>query len=170
MPLPLTRALTALATILVLLSSAGCAATSAPWGRQAAAGGSRSVEAEVRQRFEALAVAARLLDVPAYLAFFDASAFSALNGDGTVMHALPPFAEMYRASIESVEGYVSLEFDRVHVSPISDDVAILVNEYTAVVRLKTGDVVEGTGAGSQVWSKASGEWLLVSVSSSSAGQ
>jgi len=121
---------------------------------------------EVLDRFDELVAAAKSLDPEAYLAFFDAVRFSGTKADGTVYHSLADFEEEYRAVVAAIESYESLEFDRVKVSVVGPATAILVNQYEAAVKIPGGEIHRGAGAGTQVWSKASGGWLLVSVSSS----
>ena len=54
------------------------------------------------------------------------------------------------------------------MSIIDPQHAVLVNEYSSTVELKNGSVLEFAGAGTQVWHKSDGAWLLVNVSSSGA--
>lgn len=132
--------------------------------------GDSVVVREVQGRFDALVEAAKTLDISLYMSFFDPDKFSGLRPDGRVYHSLSEFEQEYRAQVSAIEGYESLEFSRVKISAIDSATAVLVNEYRATVRLTDGDVASGAGAGTQVWSKASGRWLLVSVSSSSASE
>ncbi len=62
--------------------------------------------------------------------------------------------------------YQSLKFPNVNVSVIDDNTAILVNEFTQTVLLRNGTTYTASGGGTQVWSKRSGQWKLVSVSAS----
>ena len=121
---------------------------------------------EVRQRFEELAVAAKTLDVKLYMRFFDPRRFSGLNADGTTIASLADFEAQYRELTSQIESYVSLEFPKVRLTFVDERTVVLVNEYEATVLLVAGTEVAGSGAGAQVWSKSTGEWLLVSVSSS----
>jgi len=124
------------------------------------------VESEVKQVFEGLVVAARSLNIENYLSFFDKKKFTSLNDDGSVFHSFSEFEDVYRQQIPALEKYNSLEFTNVKITVLNNSTAILVNEYRAEVVLKSGDTVSAGGAGTQVWSKASGAWLLVSVSGS----
>lgn len=122
----------------------------------------RSVEAH----FMALADAAKLLDVERYMQFVDAEKFTGLNADGTVLHSSHEFADILRAEFPAIATYSSLIFDNVKITVINPMTAILVNEYTATVELTSGQIITASGAGTQVWSNTSGQWLLVNVSSS----
>jgi len=124
------------------------------------------VESEVKQVFEELAVAARSLNIDDYLGFFDKKKFTSLNDNGSVFHSFSDFENLYRQQIPALEKYNSLEFTNVKITVLNNSTAILVNEYRAEVVLKSGDTVSAGGAGTQVWSKGSGVWLLVSVSGS----
>ena len=124
------------------------------------------IESEVYQAFQELVVAARSLNVDTYLAFFDKKKFTSLNANGSVFHNLSDFENFYRQQIPALEKYNSLEFINVKITVLNRSTAILVNEYIAEVVLKSGDIVSAGGAGTQVWSKASGSWKLVNVSGS----
>jgi ketosteroid isomerase-like protein len=121
----------------------------------------------VDQAFKGLAEAAKSLDVGQYSEFFDKAKFTALNADGTVTHSFEEFENTYREQISFLERYQSLEFSNVKISIINLQTAILVNEFSAEVKLKSGEIISAKGAGTQVWSETDGEWKLVSVSSSS---
>jgi len=126
----------------------------------------RQVESEVSQAFKDLAVAAKSLNVDDYLAFFDKKQFTSLNDDGSVFHSFRDFEDLYRQQIPALEKYKSLNFANVKITVLNHSTAILVNEFTAEVVLKSGDTVSAGGAGTQVWSKTSGAWLLANVSAS----
>ncbi|MFT5303511.1 MAG: ketosteroid isomerase-like protein [Mariniblastus sp.] len=124
---------------------------------------------EVRTAFESLADAAQALDVERYLAFFDEQRYSGLNEDGSVSHSLAEFAPIIEQQFPELEKYLALEFSRVKITVINSTTAILVNEYSASVLLKSGDEASAEGGGSQVWSKDNGSWQLVCVSSAGFG-
>ena len=121
----------------------------------------------INQAFKGLTEAAKSLDVNQYAEFFYKEKFTALNADGTVTHSFEEFINGYSEGISALESYESLEFKNVKITVANSTTAILVNEYDAVVVLKSGDKVSAKGAGTQVWSKENGTWKLVSVSSSS---
>lgn len=121
---------------------------------------------EVTSAFEALVDSAQSLDLDRYFSLFDKPRFTALNANGTVVHGFEEFEAVYREQIQVVERYNSLSFEKVRLTLLTADVCILVNEYSAELVLKSGDVVSATGAGTQVWCKASGAWLLTHISSS----
>lgn len=125
-----------------------------------------AVRAAVEQSFASLVEASRALDVEEYLSHFDRDHFTALNADGTVVHSFADFEDAIRAHFTVLESYEALEFDRVKVTVLDADTAILVNEYRAVVRLASGTTIAAEGGGTQVWRRVDGDWKLVSVSSS----
>ncbi|MFK7819999.1 MAG: DUF4440 domain-containing protein [Planctomycetaceae bacterium] len=127
---------------------------------------SKEVSQIIAERFKGLVAAAESLDTESYLAFFDSEKFTCLNEDGTVTATLSEFAAAYAEQTAMVESYESLEFSNVKVTALNESTAILINEYKAIVRLASGDLVTARGAGSQVWSDIDGDWKLVSVSSS----
>ncbi|MDA8017939.1 MAG: nuclear transport factor 2 family protein [Thermoanaerobaculia bacterium] len=126
----------------------------------------RSVTEAVQHAFHGLAQAARALDHDRYFQHFDQAVFTALNADGTVTHSFEAFARDYRQQADFVQAYRSLDFHRVKITVIDAQTAVLVNEYRAQVILKSGQVVDAEGAGTQLWSRRTGTWKLVSVSSS----
>lgn len=125
-----------------------------------------TVDASVQRTFGALVAAARSLDVDDYLSFFDREHFTALNADGSVVHSFAAFEDAIRNEFALLARYESLAFDRVKVTALDADTAILVNEFRAVVVLTSGETVSAAGGGTQVWRKTGGAWKLVSVSSS----
>ena len=107
-----------------------------------------------------------MLDNEAYFKHFDPNRFVALNADGTVVHSFDEFKKNYLQGVQGLSGYEELKFDKVKISVIDNKNALLVNEYSASLRLRDGQTVSVKGAGTQVWHKMDSEWKLVSVSSS----
>lgn len=155
------RIIIAITTIILLLNGCGQDASTMNKEKEAA------IKNEVNQAFEGLVDAAKSLDTDRYLGFFDKVNFTSLNEDGTVTHSFDLFAESFREQFGTVAGYNSLEFKNVKVTVLGQDSAILVNEYDANVNLKSGSSMAVAGGGTQVWSKTTGSWKLVNVSSSS---
>lgn len=122
------------------------------------------VQSEVEAVFKELTQAAKSLDHERYLSFFDENDFSVLNADGTTLSTFETFKDSYLPQLEYIESYNYLTFDPVNINVIDTRNAILVNEYTAEVTLKSGVVMAASGAGVQFWSKRTGEWKLVHVS------
>ncbi|MDA8708428.1 nuclear transport factor 2 family protein [Hellea sp.] len=122
------------------------------------------VQNEIEEAFNELAEAAKLLDHEHYLSFFDEKSFSVLNANGTTLSTFEAFKNSYLPQLEFIKGYNYLEFDPVNINVIDTRSAILVNEYSAEVILKSGEVIQASGAGVQFWSKRTGEWKLVHVS------
>lgn len=124
------------------------------------------ITVEVNSAFDGLAEAARALDHERYFSYFDKDKYTTLNADGTVLHSLEAFQSAYFPQVAYTERYNSLTFDNVKIDVIDANNAVLVNEYTAEVVLKSGNTVTASGAGTQVWSRRTGEWKLVHVASS----
>lgn len=143
-----------------VLALAGSAALAEP------AYDAEAVRAEVQSAFASLVNASRALDIDEYLDHVDRDRFTALNADGTVVHSFAEWADAIRGHFAVLETYEALEFDRVKVTVLDADTAILVNQYRAVVRLVSGETIEAEGGGTQVWHRTDGVWKLVSVSSS----
>ena len=74
--------------------------------------------------------------------------------------------ELIRSGFSMVEKNESLEFHNVKITVVDQNTAILINEYKQSMLLTSGDFIQLAGGGSQVWSKSSGEWKLVSISAS----
>ncbi|NNE98911.1 MAG: nuclear transport factor 2 family protein [Pyrinomonadaceae bacterium] len=125
------------------------------------------IKKSINRSFRDLQEAAKSLDVDRYTSFIAREKFTFLNEDGTVFHSFDDFKKLYSEGIASVERYDSLEFDRVKITVIDQSNAVLVNEFKAVLKLKSGEVLPTGGAGTQVWSKIKGDWKLVNISSSS---
>lgn len=125
-----------------------------------------AVTADVRSAFASLVKAAEALDVDEYLNHFDRDRFTALNADGTVVHSFSEWEDAIGSQFAALEAYESLDFDRVKITALNADTAILVNEYRAIVLLASGETVSAKGGGTQVWRRTDDDWKLVNVSSS----
>ena len=125
-----------------------------------------AIESEILKRFEELVAVSKSLDVDKYLEFFDAEKFTALNENGTVTHRFSAFSQNIRRNFAGFKGYKTIEFTNVKVAVLDANTAILVNEFQATVILNNNNEISVGGAGTQVWQKAEGQWLLVNVSSS----
>ncbi|WP_262694782.1 nuclear transport factor 2 family protein [Kordiimonas aquimaris] len=147
---------------LCLLTLAACSADKTSFTQEQEI----QVTSEVNQAFLGLVEASKTLDHARYFSYFDTEKYTALNEDGTVLHSFAVFQEIYMPQVAYVERYNDLQFDNVKIDVIDKNTAVLVNEYTAEVVLTNGDIVKAAGAGTQVWSKRTGEWKLVNVSSS----
>ncbi len=124
------------------------------------------IEREIRQSFNGLVEAARALDVRRYFEFIDAEKFVGLNADGSNWNSIDELRELIEAGFNSIERVESLEFINIRISVIDVNTAVLVNEYQQRVLLKSGTHYDDAGGGAQVWSKASGKWLIVSIAAS----
>jgi ketosteroid isomerase-like protein len=124
------------------------------------------IRQEITTAFDGLAAGAKSPDVNQYFDYFNKDKFTALNSDGTVTHSFEEFKKSYLDQTKSISKYESLDFKNVKITVVDKKTAILVNEYKAKVILNSGQSVEATGAGTQVWSKTDNKWKLVSVSSS----
>ena len=126
-----------------------------------------TIHMEISQAFAGLSDAVLKIDLDRYVSYFDKDKYTGLNEDGTVLHSFKAFETTSLPALQYIKSYNDLTFSNVKIDVIDKNTAILVNEYTAEVVLMSGDVVTASGAGTQVWSKRTGEWKLVNVSSSS---
>lgn len=124
------------------------------------------IKQEVRIEFRGLVAAARNLDTSAYFSYFDHDKFSGLNADGTNWTSINDLTAIVEPGFSLTRKIESLEFTHVHITVIDNQTAILVNEYEQQILLKNGERVSDAGGGSQVWSRSTGQWKLVSVSAS----
>ncbi|KZN40561.1 hypothetical protein N474_01050 [Pseudoalteromonas luteoviolacea CPMOR-2] len=124
------------------------------------------VDFEVRESFGDLIEASKALDLESYFKCFDADRFVGLNANGTNWNSIEDLKSFICPIFGMIEKVQSLDFTNITVSVIDTNTAILVNEYEQSVVLKSGDVAKASGGGTQVWSKACGNWKLVSVSAS----
>jgi hypothetical protein len=130
---------------------------------------SNKLESEVLDAFRGLVAASESLDSDRYFEFFDKEKFTGLNADGSVWHSFENMEVLISSGFPQIERSITLEFNNVKVTIINPITAILVNEYSQSILLKSGDIVKQSGGGTQVWSKTDGAWKLVSVSASQKG-
>ena len=124
------------------------------------------VRKDVNLAFNGLVEAARKLDTKRYFDYFDHAKFVGLAADGSNWNSIEDFKKLIEPSFAMVERIESLSFPNVNISVIDANTAILVNEYQQTGVLNSGEPFAAAGGGTQVWSKSSGRWLLVSVSAS----
>ena len=124
-------------------------------------------EQEVQQAFKSLVASAEAIDIKGYFEHFDTEKFVGLNADGTNWNSIEEFSVLIEPWFNAMQRSEYLKFTNVQVSVIDSNTAVLVNEFEQRVLLKDGTYINSAGGGTQVWSKASGKWLLVSVSASS---
>jgi len=124
------------------------------------------IAGEVQARFDSLATAARTGDSDAYYSHFDKQHFSGIHMDGKVWPDFTSFKIAADYGFVSVKKTHSLIFSDVHVQVIDDRTVILINRFEQDIELHDGIRATVKGAGTQVWSRRSGTWLLVSVSAS----
>lgn len=129
-----------------------------------------AVEKEVLASFHSLVDASKQLDVDRYFQHFDADKFIGLNSDGTNWNSIEELSPLIAIGFDSIHTVTLLEFPNIKVSVVDDYTAILVNEYTQSMLLKNGTSITVSGGGTQVWSKRTGQWKLVSVSASNKPQ
>jgi hypothetical protein len=125
-----------------------------------------ALEKEVLDSFRNLVEASKKLDTKTYFQYFDVEKFIGLNSDGTNWNSFDELTPVINVGFNSIQKVKLIEFPNVKVSVIDANTAILVNEYTQTVLLKNGNTYTASGGGTQVWSKRSGRWKLVSVSAS----
>ena len=126
----------------------------------------REINLEIRQSFDRLVEASKKLDSKRYFEFFDKDKFVGLNSDGKNWNSIDDLRKIVEPGFNAVDRVQFLVFTNIQVSVIDKNTAILVNEYEQEVVLKSGEVIDAAGGGTQVWSRESGEWKIVSVSSS----
>ena len=126
----------------------------------------QNLEQEVLASFQSLVDASKRLDTEAYFQHFDLDKFVGLNSDGTNWNSINDLEPLINTGFGSIKEVISLEFPNVKVSIIDNYTAVLVNEFAQTILLKSGDTINLAGGGTQVWSKRSGQWKLVSVSAS----
>jgi hypothetical protein len=124
------------------------------------------VETEVNQAFKQLVKVSTELNVEQYFALIDADKFVGLNANGSNWNSIAELRQVVEPGFNFVETVESLTFPNVKISVIDAQTAVLVNEYEQTVVLAGGSRHTSRGGGVQVWSKASGQWLLVSISAS----
>lgn len=125
------------------------------------------IENEIMQQFETLKTTVKTLDIDAYFNLIDANKFVGLNADGSNWNSIDEFKTLMEPSFNSIAKVHKLEFTNVNISVIDSNTAILVNEFEQDIELKNGQTHSFAGGGTQVWSKQTGKWLLVSISASS---
>lgn len=136
-----------------------------PWPASAAPDPA-TVEREVLAAFGSLVEASQDLDAARYFSHFDADKFVGLNADGTVWQSLDDLEPMINEGFAAIATVTALVFDKVKVSVIDAQTAVLVNEFVQTIEFKHGGTAKYAGGGAQVWSKRSGAWKLVSISAS----
>lgn len=124
------------------------------------------VEREVLESFNLLVDSVRERDTNAYFDLFDQDKFVGLNSNGSNWNSIDDLKALIEPGFAAIDQVELLNFNNVKVSVIDENTAILINEYEQTIVLKSGDKTSSAGGGTQVWSKASGNWKLVSVSAS----
>ncbi len=122
--------------------------------------------AEINHAFSGLVKAARSLDTKQYFNFFDHERYTALNSDGSVTHSFLEFQKNFSQQIAFIEAYKTLQFHNVKITVLDCKTALLINEYSATIKLKSNQIIQAEGAGTQLWSKKSGHWKLLHVAGS----
>jgi len=151
----LSRSRTVIVIVALLLSSYTQAGTKHP-----------EIKKEIMAAFQSLVYASKTLDTKLYFQHFDLDKFVGLNSDGTNWNSIDDLAPLIHTGFDSIKEVISLEFPNINISVIDNYTAVLVNEYSQTVLLKDGSTVTFSGGGTQVWTKRSGKWKLVSVSAS----
>ncbi|MBU3003928.1 nuclear transport factor 2 family protein [Paraglaciecola arctica] len=124
------------------------------------------VQKEVMASFESLVQASKELNHEAYFEHFDTEKFVGLNSDGSNWNSIDELSPLIINGFASIKAITQLTFTNVKISVIDQHTAILVNEYTQSMELNNGHLLSSAGGGTQVWSKRTGAWKLVSVSAS----
>jgi len=124
------------------------------------------VEKEVLASFNSLVQASKDLNSAVYFSHIDENKFVGLNSDGTNWNSIDELIPLITQGFAFIDEVIRLEFTNVKISVIDSNTAVLVNEYEQSIRLKDGNEVNAAGGGTQVWSKYSGSWKIVSISAS----
>ena len=119
-------------------------------------------EARVCANFHNMIEDARRLDADAVLDHFWADGFTAALA-GELVREFPGWAEGYRAALAGAQSLDQLDFPEVVVQTIAPDTILLLNTYDQHITLTSGDVVEPTGYGTQVWVRREGEWRIIHI-------
>jgi ketosteroid isomerase-like protein len=125
-----------------------------------------NVEQEVLASFQSLVDASRRLDVQAYFAHFDQEKFVGLNNNGSTWATLEAFYPVIENGFAAIDEVTELRFTKLKVLVIDRHTAVLVNEFEQTMRMQNGNAASVAGGGSQVWSKSTGAWKLVSIATS----
>lgn len=124
------------------------------------------IKQEVLVAFDSLVEASKALDSVLYFQHFDKEKFVGLNSDGTNWNTVSDLEPIIMTGFKAINKVTNLEFTNVNISVIDNFTAVLVNEYVQSIEMKNGEIVNFAGGGSQVWSKRSGTWKIVSISTS----
>lgn len=154
--------------ILGIVAVAGLLLSCAPSNNRLTPTVEAETERQVRHAFNGLVDASKSLDTLRYLSYVDAEHFVGLNANGTVWRSRDELSGSIQQAFDSIARVTSLDFTTVEISVIDDQTAVLVNEYEQALLLKTGETLRVAGGGAQVWSRATGDWKLVSISASNA--
>jgi len=128
--------------------------------------GSPRVEDEVRQAFDNLTQASRTLNHDRFLAHFEPEGFSiVINGE--TRFDFDEFSEFYLTQSTQIERIDTLNFDLVHITVLNPNSAILLNHYTQTLQLKSGEMIEASGSGTQIWVRRGDNWKIIHVGSHS---
>ena len=147
-------------TCLLLCLLTGCAKTSED----------DQVRQEVLASFESLVASSKALDTQTYFKHFDNEKFSGLDASGQNWNSIDDLRALIEPGFNAVTKVDSLQFNNVKVTVVDSRNAVLVNEFEQLLTLKSGDQISLAGGGVQVWHKADGNWLLVSVAASNKPQ
>ncbi len=125
-----------------------------------------NLEKEVLLSFQKLVSASKDRDLEIYFSLIDQQKFTGLKADGSNWNSFDDLKSDVTSGFSLIDSVKELKFPNIKVTIIDSNTAILVNEYLQVVELKDGIQLSMKGGGTQVWSKSSGNWLLVSISAS----
>lgn len=119
-------------------------------------------EARVCGNFHNMVEDARRLDADAVLDHFWSDGFTAALA-GELVRDFPGWAGDYRALLSTTESLDRVDFPQVVVRTITEDTILLLNTYDQRIVLQSGDVLEPTGYGTQVWVRREGEWRIIHI-------
>lgn len=125
-----------------------------------------TVTQEVMHQFHRLVKAAEQRDISEYFNLVDMQKFVGLNSNGRNWNSAEELKSQLVDGFRAISAVNSLDFTNLNLSIIDQYTVVLVNEYQQMLTLTSGQIMAVKGGGTQVWSKRSGIWKLVSISSS----
>ncbi|MHA6287781.1 nuclear transport factor 2 family protein [Maricaulis sp. CAU 1757] len=113
-------------------------------------------------RFRDMVDAVERLDNAAALEHFWSAGFSA-NIAGQIIKDPDEWATFYANSLGSIADIERLDFPQVEIRTLDRDTILLLNTYDEVVHLHSGERLELTGYGTQIWLRRGDEWRIAHV-------
>lgn len=119
-------------------------------------------EQQVCANFHNMVEDAIRLDVDAVLEHFQPEGYSAALA-GTLYRDYDSWAPVYRRDLGAVARIDHLEFPEVSVHTINTDTILLLNTYEETITLRSGEQVDLSGYGTQIWTRVGGVWRMIHI-------